>query len=100
MSDLSFLPAWWKSTVLLAASHQKAITRMRASLSPWHATAPKRRQATPGQAWFAPPSRDGAGGVLDLRMPAEQHSYWPGPWPRRLVLPGFLLLQASLSFTA
>ena len=31
-------------------------------------------------------------------MPAEQHSYWPGPWPRRLVLPGFLLLQASFLF--
>lgn len=31
-------------------------------------------------------------------MLADQHSSRPGPWPRRLLLPGFLLLQASLLF--
>ena len=36
--------------------------------------------------------------VLDLRMLADQHSSWSGPWAQRLLLPGFLLLQASLLF--
>ena len=31
-------------------------------------------------------------------MPADQHSSWSGPWPQRLLLPGFLLLQASFLF--
>ena len=31
-------------------------------------------------------------------MLADQHSSWSGPWPQRLLLPGFLLLQASFLF--
>ena len=36
--------------------------------------------------------------VLDLGMSADQHSHRPGSWPQSLILPGFLLLQATLLF--
>jgi hypothetical protein len=36
--------------------------------------------------------------VLDLRMPADQQSRRLRSWPQWLILPGFLLLQASLLF--